>query len=413
MTPVVIGMREWSLARQLVVLQIGVVVLTVGIEAMVGVYQGSNPTTLNHRLLGLVTLTEVALTVGIGGSLLVADRVHRQTFGLEPAEIARQYQHHDAMLHAVSEGLLITDQAGRLVLANDEARRLLGLPPEGAEGVPLAELDGVTGSALLAGSEPLRNQVCVTADRVLLVSRNPVERGGRPIGAVMTLRDRTELQAALRELGTIRAFAESLRAQTHESANRLQALVGLVELGRYEEAVALGTRDASLAQQLSDQLIDRIGEPALVALLLGKSTLAAERGVRLRISDDTRVGAPRWLAEDLLTVVGNLLDNAVDSAAGNGSGWVELSLREDAAGGLRLRVRDSGPGLPAGHHEDIFMAGWSTKPATGAGGRGIGLALVAQLVRRLGGTVVAADAEDGPGAVFEVRLPELRTEPGS
>jgi two-component system CitB family sensor kinase len=115
----------------------------------------------------------------------------------------------------------------------------------------------------------------------------------------------------------------------------------------------------------------------------------------------------------LLTVVGNLLDNAVDSAAGKGSGWVELSLREDAAGGLRLRVRDSGPGLPAGHHEDIFRAGWSTKPATGAGGRGIGLALVAQLVRRLGGTVVAADAEDGPGAVFEVRLPASRTEPGA
>jgi sensor histidine kinase regulating citrate/malate metabolism len=98
--------RGWSLARQLVVLQICVVMLTVGIEAMVGVYRGANGTTTweQQQLLGLVALTEVVLTVGIAGSLLVADRVHRQTFGLEPAVIARQHQHHQAILRAVREG---------------------------------------------------------------------------------------------------------------------------------------------------------------------------------------------------------------------------------------------------------------------------------------------------------------------
>lgn len=120
MRPVVTDMnaRRWSLARQLVVLQICVVMLTVGIEAMVGVYRGANSTTTgNQQLLGLVALTEVALTVGIAGSLLVADRVHRQTLGLEPAVIARQYQHHQAMLRAVREGLVITEPG-----AGDPAR---------------------------------------------------------------------------------------------------------------------------------------------------------------------------------------------------------------------------------------------------------------------------------------------------
>ncbi len=314
------------------------------------------------------------------------------------------------MLHAVSEGLLITDRAGVLVLANDEARRLLDLSADGVEGTPVRQLGVAVSAVLPSGSERVRDRVCVTGDRVLLVSRNPVQVDGKAIGAVTTLRDRTELQAVMRELDTVQALADSLRAQAHESANRLQALVGLVELGKHEDVVALGTRDASLAQQRNDDLLERVGDPALVALLLGKSALAAERGVALRTSDDTALAALRWPVQELLTLVGNLLDNAVDAASARASGWVELALGEDSEGGLRLRVRDSGPGLPAGNPEDIFTQGWTTKPATGPGGRGIGLGLVRQVVNQLGGTIVAADARDGRGAVFDVWLPAAWTE---
>jgi two-component system CitB family sensor kinase len=400
--------RRWSLARQLVVLQISVVVLTVGIEAMVSVYHAGifGPDTTDPQLLTLVALTEVALTVGLAGSLLIAGRVHRQTLGLEPAEIARQYQHHDAMLHAVSDGLLITDPQGRPVLVNDEARRLLGLP-DGAAPDALT-LAGTIIADLPADGEPIRDRLCVSGDRVLLLSRNPVQVDGAPIGAVTTLRDRTELQAALRELSTVKALADSLRAQTHETANRLQALVGMVELGRYAEAVALGTRETARIQNLQDRLLDRVGEPALMALLLGKTKVAQERGVKLVVSEDSVLtGQARWDVEDLLTVVGNLVDNAVDAAASAGPGCVELSLRAAESGGLRLSVRDSGPGLPAGHRDDIFNLGWSTKDATGPAGRGMGLFLVREVVQRCGGTIAAVD--DGSGTRFEVFLPERAT----
>lgn len=356
---------------------------------------------VGRQLPGLLGLAALALAVGTIGSLLLARRVRRQTLGLDPADIARQYQHHDAMLHAVQEGLLITDRAGKLVLANDEAHRLLRLPAGGI-GRPLAELVEDTELAeLLGGQEPIRDRLCVTADRVLLVGRSPAEVDGRGIGAVTTLRDRTELQAVLRELDTVRALADSLRAQAHESANRLQALVGLVELGRHEDAVRLGTRGASVAQDLSDQLIDQVGEPALVALLLGKTSTASERGVELRV--DAQDGAvARLPVEDVLTVVGNLLDNAIDAAAGAGGGWVSLTLRETDAGELLVRVSDSGPGIPTDHRDDLFRPGWTTKPDVRPGGRGLGLALVRRAVHRLGGTITVAN--DG-GAVFEARLP--------
>jgi sensor histidine kinase regulating citrate/malate metabolism len=363
---------------------------------------------VSRQLPGLLGLAALALAVGTIGSLLLARRVRRQTLGLDPAAIARQYQHHDAMLHAVQEGLLITDRAGKLVLANDEAHRLLRLPAGGV-GRPLAELVEDTELAdVLGGQEPIRDRLCVTADRVLLASRSPAEVDGRGIGAVTTLRDRTELQTVLRELDTVRALADSLRAQAHESANRLQALVGLVELGRHEDAVRLGTRGASVAQELSDQLIDQVGEPALVALLLGKTSTASERGVELRLAVESQDGAvARLPVEDVLTVVGNLLDNAIDAAAGAGSGWVSLTLRETDAGELLVRVSDSGPGIPAGHLDDLFRAGWTTKPDGPVGGRGLGLALVRQAVHRLGGTITVANggAADGSGAVFEAHLP--------
>jgi two-component system CitB family sensor kinase len=398
--------RGWSLARQLVVLQVCLVVLTVSIEATVGVYRTPGDPTLGsqHALLSLVALTEVALTVGISGSLLVADRVRRQTLGLEPAIIARQYQHHDAMLHAVSEGLLITDQTGTLVLANDEARRLLRVPV-GCEGALLADLLTDTELAvLLAQNVPARDQMHIAAGRVLLVSRSPAEVDGKPVGVVTTLRDRTELQAALRELDTVRALLDALRAQAHESANRLQVLVGLVELGQYQDAIRMGTRNASVAQRLSDQLLDRVGEPALVALLLGKTAIAGERGVELRLGAETTITAVPRNMQDVLTVVGNLLDNAIDAAATNGDGWVELTLRTDELGGLQITVSDSGTGIPVEHLDDMFNLGFSTKPSEQTGDRGVGLALVQEVVTRLGGSKTV---RNNVGAVFQVRLPGL------
>lgn len=404
MSPVVTGMdtRRWGLARQLVVLQICIVLLTVGIEAMVSFYRSANGTTPwdQRQLLGLVTLTEVALTVGIAGSLLIADRIHRQTLGLEPAVIARQYQHHQAMLHAVREGLIITDQAGWLVLANEEARRLLRLPP-GGEGTSVAELLSGTGLAeLLTQQAPVRDQLRIAAGRVLLVNRGPAEVDGKPVGMVLTLRDRTELQAVMRELDTVRALADALRVHVHESANQMQALVGLVELGHYEEVVRRGTQHSLVAQ-----LLEQVGAPELVALLVAKTADAAKHGVELRLGHDTAVTPAQLPVDDVLTVVGNLVDNALDAAVIGGS-WVEVTLRSNDRG-LCVIVCDNGPGLSA-PLEEIRKPGVSTKTTQVPGGRGFGLALVHDIVAGAGGTMSADNGSGGEGdrgAIFHVQLP--------
>lgn len=210
-------------------------------------------------------------------------------------------------------------------------------------------------------------------------------------------------QAALsRDFETVRAFADSLRAQAHESANQLHTIVVLVELGHYDEAVRFATERVEVAQDVLSRLQERIELPELVALLLGKTAVARERGIDLVIAPDPGFTGVLLPAAELVTIVGNLIDNAMDALAEEaGHRRVEVDLRVDGAEAV-IEVRDNGPGIAPEHLLRVFESGWSTKPAAVHGERGLGLALVRQAAVRLGGHA-AAQSQDG--AVFTVRLP--------
>jgi two-component system, CitB family, sensor kinase len=396
--------RNWSLARQLIVLQLCVVVIAVAIEAMVAIYRGPlTAASLEQRqVLGLVTLTEVALLVGISGSLFVAESVRRQTFDMEPAEIARRYQHHDAMLHAVREGLIITDVNGGIVLANDEARRLLGLA-DGCADAPLR--DQVAGAEWAAAEIPVTDQLQYAAGRVLMVSRSRAEVDGKSAGMVTTLRDRTELQEALLELSEARVLANELRKQAHEHANHLQMIVNLIETGKYGEAVGVCTRYADMPQMLSTQVLRQVADPVLAARLQISHGWAERHGVELRLAGTLELTG-RDSPGDLADIIGALVDNAIEATSDSGQGsWVQLSLVHGTDACLRITVRDNGPGITADPVEKVFMPGWTTKDSR----HGYGLARVRDKVWHMGGTITAHN--DG-GAVFEVRIPIPREQVG-
>ena len=215
----------------------------------------------------------------------------------------------------------------------------------------------------------------------------------------MTLRDHTELQALTGQLDAERGFAESLRSAAHEAANRLHTVVTLVELGRADQAVAFATAELQAAQQLTDRVVGAVREPVIAALLLGKTAEAAERGVELSIDPGSELDDVALDSRDLVTILGNLIDNAVEAAmGGTPPARVEAHLRAED-GTFLVRVADSGPGLGAETAQAVFGRGWTTK----GDGRGLGLAMVGQAVRRLGGTIEVGHG--GGGAVFTVRLP--------
>jgi sensor histidine kinase regulating citrate/malate metabolism len=339
------------------------------------------------------------LAVGLLGAWLLNRRLRRQTHGLGELEITRMYEYYTAVLHAVREGLLLLDHDGRVQLVNDEARRLLGLP-EDVVGRRLDDLGlapGLVAAARGRTAEP--DDIYLAGDRALVVSSAPASWQGRDVGAVVTLRDHTELRSVTGELDVVRGLTESLRAQTHEAANRLHTMVSLIEMGRPQAAVEFATEELSVAQLLTDRVVGAVGDPVVAALVLGKTAEATERGVELDVEGE--LPDLDISSRDLVTVVGNLLDNAFDAVTGQEDRRVLLRLAP-ADGRVRITVADSGPGMSQEDARRSLERGWSTK-ASGAAGRGVGLALVAQVARRHGGEVEVGRSPLG-GAEFVVTL---------
>ncbi|NUS37137.1 MAG: GHKL domain-containing protein, partial [Pseudarthrobacter sp.] len=321
---------------------------------------------------------------------------------------------YESVLHSVREGLILIDARKRVVMYNDQAAELLGLPQTGSsdptrppslDELPLeSEL-----RRLFASGRTTKDEMVLTGSRVLVVNQGPARgpdspgtRGKVPVyGTVATLRDRTEIEALGNELQTMRTLSDALRAQTHEHANRLHTMVSLLELGRTAEALDFATQDLALSQQLTDDMVSSIDEPVVGALVMGKVAEAHERGVQLDVSTLGSGAAPGVAVQDLVTILGNLLDNAIDAAADSPPPRrVDLTVESDEEG-LDIAVNDSGLAIDAANADQLFRHGYSTKPA-GTGGRGIGLALVRQAVNRLGGTLAINGRR---GAKFEVFLP--------
>jgi len=382
-------------------------------EVSVGLKESSVSSALWNELPSYATWFGIALGLGAFASWALARRLKRRTFGLELDEISSLLQEREATLHGIREGVIAFDTAGRVSMLNDEARHLLGLDLD-AVGRTLPELlpsgrlrdvlDGV-------GTTP--DDLIFTDDYVLVVNRMPVCLGGRQHGAVVTLRDRTELIALVSELHGERGLTESLRAQQHEFANRMHALAGLLELGRHEEALGYLTEIRGTAAELDNTLRTHIGAPQIVGLLLGKAAEASERGIQLEISPETWLSDSPGRVQVLTTIIGNLIDNAMDALSGVASPRrvaVEIVEDDDA---ITVEVSDNGPGVPTDQLPRIFLDGYTTKSASDGRVRGVGLALVHQLVTRLHGTIDVTHAADGRGARFCVVIPNGAGDPSA
>jgi two-component system, CitB family, sensor kinase len=375
-------------------------------EVSAGIQEDQVTGALWHEMPLIALYTVAALAFGAIVALLLARRLKRTTFGLELHEIARLLQEREAMLHGVREGVITFDPSGNVTLINDEALRLTDMQA-GAVGKRLAELlpDGRLRD-VLSGAENGTDQIVLTGDHHLIVNRMAVALAGRPLGAVVTLRDRTEVDQLMRELTSTRGLTDALRAQQHEFANRMHTVAGLLELGRSDEAMAFLTETTGAVDGFAESVDTRIADPVVAALIVAKATVAAERAVTLLLTEDSALTDRPADAQAVVTILGNLMDNAIEAASrGPSPAHVTVRLRQ-IGNELTIRVSDTGPGIPPGASTSIFRAGFSTKQDIAGVGRGIGLALVHQVTTRLGGQITVTD---GPGPVFTVILPLAST----
>ena len=359
----------------------------------------------------LATLTGgPALLTGVVLSVLLARRWRRQTLDLQPPEMTELVRTQEAVLHGIGEGVLATDTDGNTTFVNDEACRLLEITSGTGR---RADEIGLTPRVLdvLRSSDPTPTLATV-GDRVLVVSARPVSREGRELGTVLVVRDRTDVELLTRQLDAVKLMSTVLRAQRHEFANRLHLLNGLLHNGNTEEAIRyleelLGS--GPLGSALPN--IETIRDPFLQAFLAAKAAVAREAGATLRVGANSWAPGRLTLPVDVTTVIGNLLDNAIDAVRTSGTDvkLVDVELLQDGST-LHITVADSGDGVRSDFVDQVFLEGTSTKEQSDLpGGRGVGLALSRQIARGLGGDVRLsspgnADAELC-GAEFIARLP--------
>lgn len=371
------------------------------------------------KLPEVLGLAAALMLAGSVASWLVGRYLKRVTLGWGPEELGQLFAYYESVLHSVREGLVLVDTRGSMVLYNDHAALLLGMASRDTASTGTVSL-GTASTAvpprlddlglpeslheLLQSGRTATDEVHLAGDRLLVVSQRPALAPGSniPAGTVATLRDHTELTALAGSLSSTQTLVEALRSQTHEHANRLHAIISLIELDRAREALDFATTDLSANERLGGEFTGTLDEPFLAALLLGKRAQADEHGVALELTASGTLPHGMLDARELVTLLGNLVDNAIDAVAGHGAEptvWVDLLVDDDA---LTVTVADNGPGLPTTNLDLLGRIGTTDKASVAPGGRGYGIALIRRAAAALGGSVTG---ENDGGAVMTAVVP--------
>ncbi len=349
----------------------------------------------------------IVLVFGVFGAVTIARGLKQAIFGLEPHEIATLYRERSAIIGAIREGVIATDATGCLTLVNQAACGYLGETSDDKLcGRYLTEISpgGPLAHALAEGT-PVFDREVELHGRTMVVNALPLAVGG----AVASFRPKDELDVLTRKVSHLEEYSEILRAQTHEYSNKLYTIAGLIQIGAHQEALELVMTEVSGYQELIQTLAEAVPDPVIAGLILGKFNRARELKVTLLFDPDSSLrDLPKHLErEPLVTILGNLLDNAFE-AVREVAGQQEVRLfLTDLGPELIFEVEDSGPGISPEVADNLFAKGVSTRNGLG---RGMGLHLVEQALQRIGGQISVGEGELG-GALFVVSIPKQRKEP--
>lgn len=357
------------------------------------------------------TTTMFILAGGLFAALIISLNIKRAIFGLEPKEIAWMYQEKHAILESIHEGIIAIDTAGKITVVNETAHKILNVPSnvilrgkrveEVIENTHLLEV-------VKTGQAEYDREFMIFGE-VYLANRIPIlNKRGEVIGAVASMRNKSELSALLQELSHVRSYAEGLRAQTHEYSNRMYTLLGLIQLGSYKEAIDFISKEVDVTQGFVRFLMQEIPDPIIAGFILGKVSLASELKIKFSVDRDSSFkDVPSEINRDqLVTIIGNLVNNAFEAVRENDKVEKRVSLSLiDLGKELIIEVEDNGNGIDSANNERIFQEGFSTKH--GNSNAGIGLSLVKKEIDSLGGYITFS-TKKGEGTIFTVAIPKDR-----
>ncbi|MFC1779945.1 ATP-binding protein [Thermodesulfobacteriota bacterium] len=350
-------------------------------------------------------LEGVLVVFGILGAVSISNRFKRAIFGLEPEQIARLLTERETIIDSIREGIVAIDREAKVTVVNRQAIDILGKDSEAQViGQPIRDvLPGAKLSRILSGGEQRHDQELEVNDVIMLINTVPMLEKGEIIGAVASFRRRDELDILAKQFSQVKGYSEMLRAQTHEYSNKLHTIAGLIQTDHNREALELICQETAGYQGLIAFLAKAVPYPVLAAFIIGKYNHAQELRIEFEIDPDSQLkDVPSELSrEKLVTILGNLIDNAFDAALqGENQTKVKLSMT-DAGNDLVFEIEDSGTGISTERSEQIFKRGFTTKQND----RGQGLYLVEKALKDLGGQITLGNSDLG-GALFSVFIPK-------
>ena len=353
-------------------------------------------------------ITGAAIIMELMISSEMSGKIKESLMGYEPDVFSAMYQIRDNILESLDEGIIAVDSDQTIQFANKAAALMLCDSKESDEVVVGKSLDSVCNPDLLrhtleTGEKEFNIQERSMGNSDILIDRIPIKEAEKIVGAVGILHNRTEYTKLMEDLTGTRYLVDSMRANNHDFTNKLHVILGLIQMEMYEEAISYIENISIVQRATISKIMNTVNEPAVAALLIGKSARASELNVKFVLREgcyysNTALNLP---AEALVTIIGNLIDNAFeamnerDEMVGQPK---ELLLGiYSRPGAVLITTDDTGKGIPKEDLEHIFENGYSTKGE----GRGTGLFQVKSLVEGLGGTI-SVETQEGVGTSFSV-----------
>jgi two-component system, CitB family, sensor histidine kinase CitS len=355
-----------------------------------------------ERAKKLINLSLFIFLVAILSSVWLAKSIRKDTLGLEPQQIATFYSERKAILSSISEGIIAIDSSENITLMNSAAKEILGL----THGYITKPIQSVIPSFVFntdfMNNESRSSFELNVKDKILIITTVPLREGIKSKGAVITFRDRTEMVSMINRLFEVSEYSESLRAQTHEFTNKLYVISGLLQLGKYDQAVSMIQEEIDVNEYTNRLVFEHIKDPNVQAIILGKMGMASEMKISFIVDENSSLQElPSFIRTgDLTIIIGNLIDNAFDAVTFQSKGEVNffaLDIGED----IIIEVTDNGPGIHPDAVYEVFKQGFTTKKKSD---HGFGLANVQKIVRSLGGYVQVTS--DDKGTTFSVYIPK-------
>lgn len=347
----------------------------------------------------LITVVAILIELIIAGEL--SGKVKKSLMGYEPDVFTAMYKMRDNILETLAEGIIAFDTNGVIQFANESAIRML------CEN-PWSDLVGqnvdVIGDEILSrhiksgGKE--RNINLAKAD--IILDRVPIKEDGVTVGTIAILHNRAEYTKLMEELSGTRYLVDSMRANNHDFTNKLHVILGLIQMGMYDDASSYIQNITMVQRENISKVMNAVSEPAVAALLIGKIARASELNVNFVLREGCYYSASdmNLPSEMLITVIGNLLDNAFDAMNESADYKEHKELMfgiYSKPGAVLITVDDTGSGIKLRDMERIFENGFSTK----GDGRGTGLYRLKEIVENFGGKITV-ESQEGVGSSFSI-----------